>query len=260
MTIVYLSHGAGPVPILGGLGHEKMIAFLKQLGSDLPKPEEILVISAHWEEARPSIITSENPGLFFDYYGFPDPAYALTYPAKGNPGLAQEILALLEKEDIKAISESNRGLDHGVFIPLLLMYPQADIPVTQLSLIKGLEPEEHLKLGKALRALSERNILIIGSGFSFHNMRKMGNFESEDQDPSNDAFQDWLIETCCNTPIESVREARLREWSSAPHARYAHPREEHLLPLHVCQGISKHAGKVIFDNYIAGKRAVALKW
>lgn len=261
-NIVFLSHGGGPFPVLGGMGHEKMIAFTRQLGSEIPKPDEILVISAHWEETIPTVINAESPGLYYDYYGFPDEAYTLKYPAPGHPELAEEIVNLLGENNINARTESRRGLDHGVFIPLLLMYPQADIPVTQLSLIKGLNSQAHIALGKALRPLMKRNILVIGSGFSFHNMSPATYpFGSHDkEDPANNAFQDWLIDTCCGSHNESVRDERLVGWTSAPHARYCHPREEHLLPLHVCQGIAENAGEVIFDDYIAWKRCIALRW
>jgi aromatic ring-opening dioxygenase catalytic subunit (LigB family) len=258
--IIYLSHGGGPIPILGGFGHEKMIVFMKRLGSELPRPDEILVISAHWEESIPTIINAEFPKLYYDYYGFPEEAYTVKYPAPGHPELAEEILNLLRKNNNKAKTDSNRGLDHGVFIPLIMMYPQADIPVTQLSLIKGLDPQEHFSLGKALRPLMKRNILIIGSGFSFHNMSAFSMVESEIEDPRNNVFQEWLKDTCSGSHDEVFREQSLVGWTSAPNARYCHPREEHLIPLHVCQGIAENDGDIIFDDYIAGKRSLAIKW
>jgi aromatic ring-opening dioxygenase catalytic subunit (LigB family) len=153
-----------------------------------------------------------------------------------------------------------RGFDHGLFIPLKLMYPQADIPCLQLSLVKGLNSEAHINLGKALRGLLNENILVIGSGFSFHNLRAFFGNQPGTPDPANDAFQDWLIETCTATPSQPEREKRMIEWEKAPSARYCHPREEHLLPLHVCIGMAGMPAKLIFDDDIFGKRNVAFQW
>ncbi len=259
-TIIYFSHGGGPMPLLEDPGHKKMISFMQDLPKSLKKPDEILVISAHWEEGRPTIVNSKNPSLLFDYYGFPKKTYNLNYAVSGNPHLAEEIQNLLLEKNISSEMTQERGLDHGVFIPLLLMYPHADIPVTEISLIKDLNPKSHINMGKALRKLSERNILIIGSGFSFHNMSAFS-FDSENEvDIRNNEFQDWLIDTCCGEYNSGEKEDQLINWEKAPHARYCHPREEHLLPLHVCFGISEEKAEVVFDDYILGKRAVAFKW
>ena len=140
------------------------------------------------------------------------------------------------------------------------MYPQADIPSLQLSLVRGLEPAAHLALGKALRELIEENILVIGSGFSFHNMQAFDWQGTSTPDPANDAFHNWLIEVCAGPISASEREQRLIEWQKAPSARYCHPREEHLLPLHVCAGMANKAATVVFDDYILGKRGIAFLW
>ena len=143
-----------------------------------------------------------------------------------------------------------------------LMYPDADIPSIQVSLVKGLDPATHLEVGKALRELMTENILVIGSGFSFHNMQAFSWEGDRSVDQPNDAFQDWLVETCTVLPSGAEREQRLVLWEEAPGARYCHPREEHLLPLHVCVGTAgedKRAMK-IFDDYILGKRSVAFQW
>jgi aromatic ring-opening dioxygenase catalytic subunit (LigB family) len=260
VQIVYFSHGGGPLPLLGDPGHAAMVAFMKELPSHLRKPEAVLVISAHWEEEAATLLSAPNPPLFYDYYGFPAEAYDLTYRAPGNPGLAKRIASLLELASIPSRLDDQRGFDHGVFIPLKLMYPAADIPCLQLSLLRGLDPAAHLALGKALRPLLEENFLVIGSGFSFHNMSAFQWVGPARSDPGNDAFQNWLIETCTASLSEEERELRLLEWDKAPAARYCHPREEHLLPLHVCQGMAGVAGKVIFDDTILGKRGVAFKW
>lgn len=248
------------MPILGDPGHQAMVEFMRQLPSRLSRPEAILVISAHWEESAPTLLGAENPPMFYDYYGFPDEAYTITYPAPGHPGLAQRIAGMLERNHIPARVDSRRGYDHGLFIPLMLMYPQADIPCLQLSLIRGLDPAAHIVLGRALRQLQSENILVLGSGFSFHNMRAFFSGTMGAPDPANNAFQDWLIETCTGPLSQQEREQRLIAWEKAPNARYCHPREEHLLPLHVCQGMANRAATVIFDDEILGKRGIAFLW
>ncbi len=258
--IVYFSHGGGPLPILGDPGHKAMVDFMTQLPSQLKRPEVILVISAHWEENAATLLGAQNPVMFYDYYGFPDKAYEITYPAPGSPEHANWIAELLIQNNIPARIDPRRGFDHGLFIPLKLMYPQADIPCLQLSLLRGLNPGAHIALGKALRALSSENILVIGSGFSFHNMRAFSWQGIGDPDPANDAFQNWLIEVCAGPIPTPEREQRLIEWANAPTARYCHPREEHLLPLHVCAGIADKPAKLIFDDRILGKRSVAFLW
>jgi aromatic ring-opening dioxygenase catalytic subunit (LigB family) len=258
--IVYFSHGGGPLPILGDASHKSMVEFMRQLPSRLRKPDAILVISAHWEENTATLLSADTPAMFYDYYGFPDEAYEITYPAPGSPELANRIISLLLKNNISARLDPQRGFDHGLFIPLKLMYPQADIPSLQLSLLRGLDPTAHIALGKALRELMVENILVIGSGFSFHNMRAFSWQGINTPDPANDAFQNWLIEGCTGPISQSEREQLLIEWQKAPSARYCHPREEHLLPLHVCLGMADKPASKIFDDYILGKRGVAFLW
>jgi len=258
--IVYFSHGGGPLPILGDASHKAMVDFMRQLPSQLRTPDAILVISAHWEESVATLLGAQTPPMFYDYYGFPDKAYEITYPAPGSPDLANRIAELLYKSNMPARIDPRRGFDHGLFIPLKLMYPQADIPSIQLSLLRGLDAAAHIALGRALRELAQENILVIGSGFSFHNMRAFSWQGTDAPDRANDAFQDWLIEGCAGPMPQSEREQRLIEWEKAPSARYCHPREEHLLPLHVCLGMADKPAKVIFDDHILGKRAGAFLW
>ncbi|MCE5207560.1 MAG: dioxygenase [Chloroflexi bacterium] len=258
--IVYFSHGGGPLPILGDASHKAMVDFMTQLPSQLTKPDAILVISAHWEESAATLLGAQSPAMFYDYYGFPDKAYEITYPAPGSPELAQKIAGLLKKNNIATRIDPQRGFDHGLFIPLKLMYPEADIPALQLSLLRGLNPAAHIALGKALRGLMNENILVIGSGFSFHNLRAFSWNGIGAPDPDNDAFQNWLIEGCVDPMSQSEREKRLIEWEKAPFARYCHPREEHLLPLHVCLGMANKPAKLIFDDQILGKHSIAFMW
>ncbi len=258
--IVYFSHGGGPLPILGDPGHRAMIDFMTRLPEQLTKPELILVISAHWEESAATLLGADHPPMFYDYYGFPDKAYEITYPAPGSPQFAGKVAALLEENKIKAAIDPRRGFDHGLFIPLKLMYPQADIPCLQLSLLRGLDPAAHIALGNALRPLNRENLLVIGSGFSFHNMSAFAWQGPGGKDPANDAFQDWLIDVCSGDLTQAERQQQLVEWEKAPSARYCHPREEHLLPLHVCQGMADAPAQVVFDDQILGKRGVAFLW
>jgi 4,5-DOPA dioxygenase extradiol len=258
--IVYFSHGGGPLPILGDASHKAMVDFMVQLPTRLRKPEAIIVISAHWEESEATLLGSKNPSMLYDYYGFPDEAYKINYPAHGSPELANRIVGLLNDNNIPASIDPQRGFDHGLFIPLKLMYSKANIPSLQLSLLDGLNPAEHITLGKALRELMQENILVIGSGFSFHNMRAFSWQGINAPDPANDAFQNWLIEVCVGPISQSEREQRLIEWQKAPSARYCHPREEHLLPLHVCLGMADKPATLIFDDYILGKRGIAFLW
>ena len=261
--VLFLPHGGGPLPILGDKGHEKMVAFLQKIASDLSEPSAILVISAHWEEEQATITGNSHPSIIYDYYGFPAEAYQIQYAAPGNPELANDICTQLTASGVPTRLDEQRGFDHGLFVPLKLMFPQAQIPCIQLSLLKNLNPQMHITLGKAIAFLRERNILIIGSGMSFHNLKT---FFSNDIDSSkeNDAFDDWLIETCTNPAISSEeREKRLIEWEKAPFARFCHPREEHFLPLHVCYGIA-YAGtpiaKVVFNNEVMGKKVTSFLW
>ena len=258
--IVYFSHGGGPLPILGDASHKAMVEFMMALPSQIERPGAFLVISAHWEESVATLLGANAPTMLFDYYGFSDEAYKIVYPAPGNPDLAEKILQLLSRENIYAQIDTERGFDHGLFIPLKLMYPDADIPAIQLSLLHNLDPAAHIALGKGLRQLMLENILIIGSGFSFHNMRAFPRQDSKNPDQENDHFQDWLIEVCSGTMSQSERETQLIHWQKAPAARYCHPREEHLLPLHVCSGIADKPAELIFDDYIMGKRSVAFLW
>jgi len=258
--MIYFSHGGGPLPILGDPGHQAMIKFMTALPGRIRRPDAIVVISAHWEEAEPTLLGAQNPPMFYDYYGFPDKAYEIQYPSSGSPDLARRIAALLEQKSIPARIDPQRGFDHGHFIPLKMMYPNADIPSIQLSLIRGLNPAAHIALGKALRSLMGENILVIGSGFSFHNMQAFMWQGASRPDPANEAFQDWLIQTVTGSFSDSDREKRLLEWEKAPSARYCHPREEHLLPLHVCQGMAGVSGELIFNDQILGVRSVGFLW
>lgn len=260
VQIVYFSHGGGPLPILGDLSHQAMIDFMTELPNKLHTPDVIIVISAHWEEKEVTVLGADSPEMFYDYYGFPKEAYLITYPAPGSPVFAKKIVNIFEQNEISARIDQKRGFDHGLFIPLKMMYPDANIPCLQLSLVGGLDPAAHIAIGRSLRELNESNVLVIGSGFSFHNMRAFSWQGKETSDPSNEAFQNWLIDTCTGAYSQEEREKRLIDWKNAPFARYCHPREEHLMPLHVCAGMAEKPAELVFDNFILGKRGVAFLW
>lgn len=262
-STLYLPHGGGPLPLLADKQHEILTQFLKTIASKLPEPEAILVISAHWEAEPVSITSASHPPLIYDYSGFPPESYDIEYPAPGAPQLAHKIYSLLDAAGIQAKLDTARGFDHGMFVPLKLMYPDAQTPCVQLSLLKGLDPGAHIAMGKAIGALCKKNILIVGSGMSYHNMRSFFTNDAASLQASED-FNKWLIDTCATKNISAEeREQRLVNWEQAPSAQFCHPREEHLLPLHVCYGIASAtttAAQVVFNQQVMGKKVCALLW
>ncbi len=241
-NVLYLSHGGGPLPVLGDIKHREMIDTLKLISKEIEKPSAIIVFSAHWEESIVTILSNKSPSLLYDYYGFPEEAYKITYQCNGNYDLAKSVKRVFDSCNIESEFNSARGLDHGVFIPLLLMYPEADIPCIQISLLKSLNPEDHIKIGKALQNLKIDNLLIIGSGFSFHNITDFFSDNSSESKMKNRTFEKWLINTCTETKFsKNERENKMVNWDIAPFARFCHPREEHLLPLHICIGLTERA-------------------
>ena len=260
-TVLYLSHGAGPMPLLGDEEHKEMVDNLKMIAQKISKPSAIIVISAHWEEVMPTITQAANPPLIYDYYGFPEQAYEIQYPAPGKTDLADTVYSVLRDKGIKSILDDKRGYDHGMYVPLKIMYPTAEVPCIQLSLVKSLDPNEHIKIGNALSKLPDDNLLIIGSGFSFHNMNAFFTPKTAETERMNEAFERWLKNTCSNPDLgEDERVHRLENWERAPSARYCHPREEHLLPLHVCCGVANCACSDFFELEIIGKKASVYLW
>lgn len=264
-AIIYIPHGGGPLPLLGHTGHNIMTAFLKEIGTTLPRPRAVVVVSAHWEMDIPVVTGHARPKLIYDYSGFPQKSYEIEYPAPGHPDLAQRAVDLLLDAGIKARTDAKRGFDHGVFIPLTLMLPQADIPCIQISLCASLDSREHLLMGQALKPLLKEDIWLLGSGFSFHNMGRFDMDAGEvmsDPDPENQTFQEWLKETCANGKITPEQQKQnLIHWDRAPGAFHCHPRHEHLLPLMVCAGAAGYTpAQTVFDDMILGRRAVGFLW
>lgn len=247
--------------MLGDAGHREMVAHLADIASTIEKPSRIVVISAHWEGSEATITAHPKPPIIYDYYGFPPESYSLDYPAPGDPALAERLVDMLTKNSIGARLDHQRGFDHGLYIPLLLMYPEADIPCVQLSLLSSLEPESHIQIGAALSGLARENILVFGSGFSFHNLKVLLSGDTSGPDAENEAFESWLVDTCTSSEIdEPTRTERLINWERAPAARYCHPREEHLLPLHVCYGVTKSACIGHSQLTIMGKKSSTYFW
>lgn len=236
LPVVYLPHGGGPWPFVDlGLGDQAeldaLAGYLRAVRA-VPKtaPRALLVISAHWEEAVPTVMTAARPPMLYDYYGFPPESYRITWPAPGSLQLAARVQVLLGAAGFETAADGARGFDHGTFVPLKLAYPEAEVPTVQLSLKRGLDPQEHLAMGRALAPLRDEGVFIVGSGMTYHNLRAFGPQAA----PVAEAFDGWLREAATAAPPE--RDRRLAQWTKAPAARLAHPREEHLLPLMVVAG------------------------
>jgi aromatic ring-opening dioxygenase catalytic subunit (LigB family) len=233
---------------LGPHAFDKLGAYFEGLLDGLPeRPKAILIVSAHWEESRATVSTAQRPPMLFDYYGFPPHTYQLSYPAAGSPDLAKQVTSLLSNAGIENATDDQRGFDHGVFVPMLKIDPEASVPVVMLSLRHDLDPAHHLAIGAALAPLRDQGLLIIGSGSSFHNLRSYFNGEAE----SAAQFDEWLTATA-QDPVR--REEKLIDWSSAPSAKACHPREEHLIPLMVAAGAARNEpGRRVFHDIIGGK-------
>ena len=226
---IFVSHGAPTLALEPGPTR----GFLADLGAALPAPRAILVLSAHWESAVPAVSMAERPETIHDFYGFPRALYEMRYPAPGAPQLAQQVRELLGNAGLAADAAPDRGLDHGAWVPLMLMYPQADIPVAQLALQTALGPAHHLRLGEALRPLRDDGVLILASGSVTHNLREFGRHDYAAPPPEwVSGFNDWMAQGLMAADRESLLEYRGR----APHAARNHPTEEHLLPLFAALG------------------------
>ncbi|XP_025107007.1 4,5-DOPA dioxygenase extradiol-like [Pomacea canaliculata] len=252
--VLFLSHGGGPSfflsasdsPFLSGMDKDSDAArYLRELAQKekLNSHKAVLVVSAHWEESDVTIQTTKKPDLYFDYYGFPPETYKLTWPAVGAPDLAKKIQNLLECKGIKCKTNSERGYDHGVFVPFKLIFPDPKVPVFQLSLDSSLDPEVHLRLGEALQELREEGILIVGSGFTTHRMRP-----SSDPDYGK-KMQEWLHNVLTNPQLTpSERRKILVTCDHLPAVQEAHPRTEHLLPFLVTMAAAEYnSGRILFS-------------
>lgn len=264
LPALYIPHGAGPCFFMDwnpANAWDATAAYLRSIPASLPaRPQAILLVTAHWLAPQPSLSSAAQPGMLFDYHGFPPHTYALTYPAPGAPQLAERVSELLVEAGFAPVQDGTRGYDHGTFIPLKVAFPDADVPVLQMSLLKSLDAAAHIRVGQALEPLRSEGVLIIGSGMSYHNMRGYG-------DPNSTAvsaeFDRWLGETVALPAPE--RNARLADWAcaSGPAGHLSHPagREEHLLPLHVVAGAAGHdRGVKVFTDRVMAVDISAIKF
>jgi aromatic ring-opening dioxygenase catalytic subunit (LigB family) len=259
---IFLPHGGGPCFFMDWTWGpadtwNSTQHFLEGLAATLPAPPKaIVVVSGHWEEPAFTASAAPHPQLIFDYSGFPEHTYQLTWPASGDPELASQIISLLSQAGLPAALSPSRGFDHGVFVPLKVAFPDARIPVVTLSLAGSLDPALHLAAGRALAPLRDEGVLIVGSGMSFHNLR--GYFHPETKERAR-AFDAWLAKAA-ESPAEE-RDAQLTKWRDAPFAAYAHPREEHLIPLMVAAGAGGNApGKRVFTDEPMGAAISAYRF
>jgi aromatic ring-opening dioxygenase catalytic subunit (LigB family) len=252
---LYIPHGGGPCFFMDDPRGtwSAMAEYLHSIPATLPeKPKAILVVSAHWETDGFTFTGAARPDLVFDYYGFPPHTYDLRYDAPGDPALAARAAQLLSEAGLKASVDQERGWDHGVFIPLKVAFPDAAIPVIEMSLDRSLNPALHSAAGRALSALRDEGVLIIGSGMSFHNMRAYGDPRATD---ASRQFDQWLSNAC--TATADIRATQLNDWETAPGGLFSHPREEHLIPLMVAAGASgeqgeKQFGALVMETAISG--------
>ena len=258
MPVVFIPHGGGPWPFVDvGFPPEDvgtLADYLRSVHAVPPEPPSaLLVVSAHWEESDPTVMTSARPPMLYDYVGFPPESYTITWPAPGEPRLAARVQTLLRDAGFATAANPQRGFDHGTFIPLKLTYPDAEIPAIQLSLKRGLDPAEHVRMGRALSPLRDEGIFIIGSGMTFHNLRA---FRDPRSHAISETFDAWLRQSMVLDADE--RNSALIRWADAPAARFAHPREEHLIPLMVASGAAgTDRARVGFNGTFGGIRLSA---
>lgn len=248
----FISHGGGPCFDMdwpNGNPFAHLQTWLARLAQDVGvRPRAILVISAHWEASVPTVTMHERPPLIYDYTGFPAHTYALRYDVPGSPELAARVRELLAGSQIASAEDRTRGLDHGVFVPFRIIYPEAQIPLVQLSLEVGYDPARHLAIGRALAPLRDEGVLVVGSGMSFHNLATIFDGEAADAE----RFDAWLIDAVTGDPDR--RAELLQTWLSAPAARSAHPEEDHLAPLFVAAGAAANErGIAVYVDRILNK-------
>ena len=256
LPTIFLSHGGGPCfwitprPPLAPDAFDRLARYFEGIIDSLPaRPRAILVVTGHWEADVPTFATDERPGMLFDYYNFPPHTYALAFPAPGAPALAARAADLLAAAGIGSARDDARGYDHGVFVPMLKVLPDADISVLAMSICADMDPARHVAIGRALAPLRREGVLILGSGLSFHNLRTI--FDGRPGEAV--AWNDWLVDAVTE-PDAGRRDARLAGWAEAPGARMAHPREDHLIPLMVVAGAAGlDVGRLAFADTMANK-------
>jgi len=250
LPVLFISHGGGPWPYLDSLKqmYVRTERELRQLPERLRvRPKAAVVISGHWEAPTFSVATGARPPMNYDYSGFPAHTYAIRYAAPGDPALAEVALKLIAGAGLAVSANPSQGFDHGVFVPLSLMYPNADMPIVMVSIKSGYDPKEHLALGRALAPLRDEGTLIVGSGLNYHNMR---GFNRDGSAADAEAFTGYLNEAIALEDVNE-RDRKLLQWERAPRARSAHPREDHLMPLLVAAGAAGgDVGEVLFAEQV----------
>ncbi len=247
----FISHGGGPWPWLPDMrkGMATLEASLAAMPSQLPeRPKAILMISGHWEQDDFAVMGAAHPPMVYDYGGFPDFTYQIKYSAPGAPAIAARVVELLKAAGLPTHLDTSQGFDHGVFAPMQIMYPNADMPLFEVSLKHKYDPAAHFALGRALAPLRDEGVLIVGSGLSYHNMRGFG---PQGKLPSAE-FDGWLHAALMSEPDK--REALLLAWDKAPSARACHPQEDHLIPLMAAVGAAENekATRVYYDQTVFG--------
>jgi 4,5-DOPA dioxygenase extradiol len=251
LPVLFVSHGS---PMHAVMPSDAAISWAK-IATEIPRPDAILMVSAHWNTGLPLVSGAEKPETIHDFGGFPDELYRIRYPAPGNPALAQDISSLIRHGGMTAGVDGSRGLDHGAWVPLLKMYPDADIPVLQLSVQPELGAAHHYQLGLAIQTLRQQGVLVVASGHMTHNLRDWFGMQGQTGiAPYAKAFRDWVAER-----LESGAVDELLQWEDlAPGARRAHPSVEHFLPLFVGLGAAGPAAKgtSFFTGYDSGVLAM----
>jgi aromatic ring-opening dioxygenase catalytic subunit (LigB family) len=257
---IYLPHGGGPWPWINDFGGPGAMDALRQFLAGLPDalpeaPRAILCVTAHWEAPSATVSTAAQPGMLYDYGGFPPHTYRIVWPASGAPQVAARVKALLTQAGFPCATDEQRGFDHGTFVPLAVAWPGADVPVVQMSLVRGLDPATHLAIGRALQPLRDEGVLIVGSGMSYHNM---GGFGTPAGARDSVVFDAWLTQAVMDP---ENRAAALMAWASAPAGRSSHPREEHLLPLMVVTGAAgSDPAATPFQGQVLGTLVSAVRY
>lgn len=256
----FISHGGGPWPWMKKEMpfYQKLEHSLREMPQQWPTtPQALLVISGHWEESEFTVMSNSHPPMIYDYHGFPAHTYQIQYRAPGSPAIAQKVFDLLQQANIPVRLDEERGFDHGTYSPLVEIYPQANVPVLQLSMKRGYDPQTHFEMGRALASLRDEGVVIIGSGLSYHNLRHFGPGAKE----ASKQFDEWLNETMRKKPTQ--RFEGLMNWEKAPSARAAHPREDHLVPLFVALGAAeKETATLIYheEDFMGGIAVSSFKF
>ncbi|KAL2062457.1 hypothetical protein VTL71DRAFT_6723 [Oculimacula yallundae] len=269
-SVIAVCHGGGPMPVLGDPGHAELV---KSMSTRIPPilhlgtpqaPRAIVLVTAHWSESQPTISNAASHRLLYDYGGFPAEAYSLKYPAPGSPEVAQEVFNVLKGAGFQPKMDEERGWDHGVFIPMLLINPKADVPIVQLSVMDSASPKQHFEMGKALAKLRDSNVAIVGSGMpTMHNLRALFSAQGNESGyrKRNDEWSARLTKTTKIADIEERGKSfeGYREWVGS---KEAHPvgGEEHFLPLVVCAGAGGEGVAGAFGDELMGRKHYSYYW